>query len=57
MKQPIKIYLEKEDYEKLKQKAGIGRGAISNYISRVCREPVCFLSEDVRALLKSLNLK
>jgi len=57
MKKSYKIYLTEADFIKLKEKAGSGRGAISRYIEKICREPICFLDSNVRALLKALNLK
>lgn len=57
MKKTIKIYLELEDFKKLQEKAGNGRGSISAYISKVAREPIAFLDSNVRALLKAINLK
>lgn len=53
----IKIYLSDEEYNRLKQKAGAGRGKIQDYIRKVCNEPVCFLDSNVRAILKALDLK
>ena len=57
MKKPLKIYLEEDDIRKLKEKAGNGRGAINQYITKIAREPVCFLDANVRVLIKTLNLK
>jgi len=61
MKKIIKVYIEADDYSQLVKKAEAsgfrGRGAVSHYISKISREPICFLSEDVRNLLKALNLK
>lgn len=57
MKKIIKVYLDQEDLNKLKQKAGQGRGAISKYITKICREPVAFLDDNVRAVLGVLNFK
>lgn len=60
-KKPLKIYIEESDEHKLKIKAEqlgfIGRGSLSRYISKVAREPICFIDENVRAMLKALNLK
>ena len=57
MKQMIKVYLEKEDLNKLKSKAGTGRGEISAYITKIAREPVVFLDENTKTMLKALDLK
>lgn len=60
MKKEIKIYLEEADLKRLKEKAEAlgfeGRGAISRYISKVSKQPIVFLDENVKALLNSLNL-
>lgn len=59
MKKTIKIYLEEEDEKKLKLKAEAlgftGKGAISHYIEKISREPVAFLDENVKAVLKALS--
>jgi len=61
MKQTIKIYLEPEDLKKLIKKANesgfSGRGALSYYIEKIAKEPIAFLDENVKALLRSINLK
>lgn len=57
MKRTVKIYLETEDLNRLKQKAGTGRGAISLYIKKIAREPVVFLDENAKTMLKALDLK
>jgi hypothetical protein len=56
MKRTIKIYLEPEDITKLKAKAGTGRGAISEYIRKIAREPIVFLDSNAKELLASLQL-
>jgi len=61
MKKSFKIYLTPEDYSKLKSKAeslfGEGRGIINLYIEKIIREQICFLDNNVKILLESLNLK
>ena len=56
MKKQYKIYLEQEDYDKLKTKAGSGRGSIAQYITKIAREPVVFLDSNARAMLEALRL-
>lgn len=60
MKKEFKIWLEPEDFTRLKckaQEAGFdGKGEVSHYIEKVAREPICFLDDNVRRLLNSLNL-
>jgi len=59
MKQSIKIYLEEEDYKKLKTKAEalgfIGKGSVSHYIEKIAREPVVFIDENSKAIFKLMN--
>jgi len=61
MKKTIKIYLEPEDVERLKLKAEasgfVGRGCLSGYIEKICKQPICFLDENVKALLSVLKLQ
>jgi len=61
MKHTIKLYLEQKDINRLKEKASQsgcnGRGALSHYIEKVCRQPVIFADENVMELIKNLKLK
>jgi len=61
MKNTYKIYLEEGDYRKLLAKAkeiGLeGRGATSHYIEKICKEPVVFLDNNARQVLKLIGLK
>jgi len=57
VKKTIKIYLEENDLKLLKEKTGTSRGSISHYIQKIAREPVCFLDENAKVLLKALDLK
>ena len=61
VKKTIKIYLEEEDERRLKAKANQagfeGRGSTTKYIEKVCREPVVFLDDNTKTLLKALDLK
>ena len=61
MKKITKIYLEQEDINKLKMKAEAmgfqGRGSISHYIQMIAKQPIVFLDENAKTILKSLNLK
>ena len=61
MKQEIKIYLEREDLEKLKSKAlssgYSGKGFLSHYLSKVANSEIAFLDSNVRAILGILNLQ
>lgn len=61
MKQQLNLYLEREDIKKLIKKANesgfTGKGAISRYVEKIAREPICFLDDNVKALLRSINLK
>jgi len=60
MKLQIKIYLEPNDYAKLKAKAiasgFAGRGNISHYIEKVARTDIAFLDVNVKAILSILPL-
>ena len=61
MKKPIKIYLEGSDEADLKIKAEecgfIGRGAVSHFIEKICREPIIFMDKNAKSMLKALALK
>ena len=61
MKKEFKVWLEPEDYEKLRSKAEemgfVGRGAVSHYVEKICKESICFLDSNVREVLRVLNLK
>ena len=61
MKKAIKLYLQKEDEERLLAKAssiGItGRAALSRYLEKIAREPVCFLDQNVKAILGMLKVE
>jgi len=61
MKKPIKIYLEQEDINRLKDKANAigftGRGSISRYIEKLSRESVIFLDSNCKAMLEALKLQ
>lgn len=61
MKKVIKVYLEGSDEANLKEKAEecgfIGRGAVSHFIEKICREPIIFLDGNTKLMLKALNLK
>jgi len=61
MKKTIKIYLEEEDIKRLRSKAEqsgfIGRGNLNHYLEKIARQPICFLDENVKAMLSVLNLK
>lgn len=61
MKRRIRIYIEPEILRKLeakaKEKGFEGRGAISRYIEKVAMEPICFLDENVKALLRVLPIE
>lgn len=54
MKTTIKIYLEPEDLKLLKQKveeAGFtGRGSISAFISKIAKEDLIFLDNNIKKL-------
>jgi len=58
MKLIHKLCLEPEDFKKLKEKAAKsgfnGRGAVSHYITKICKEDICFLDENVKALLQTI---
>lgn len=55
MKHQIKLYLEQEDISRLKQKAvdaGLEeRGCLTNYIRKVARTPIIFLTKEFIELL------
>ena len=61
MKHPIKIYLEQVDIIRLKEKASQsgynGKGSLSHYITKIARQPIVFLDENVMELIKSLKVK
>ncbi len=61
MKHCIKVYLESEDIKKLKMKAeelGFNsRGGLTRLFEKISREPLVFLDENVRTILRALNLK
>ena len=58
-KHEFKLYIEDKDLERLKDKAksiGLeGRGAISAYITKIAREPIAFLDDNVLAVLKAIK--
>lgn len=59
IKKRVEIWLESEDVKRIILKAkecGFeGKGAISRYIEKIAREPICFIGQDVRSILKALN--
>jgi len=59
VKKVIKIFLEEQDREKLKQKAAAlgfeGRGSLSKYIQKVAREPIAFIERGVKIILESIT--
>jgi len=61
MKKAIKIYLEPSDEIGLKHKAEecgfIGRGAVSHFIEKVAKEPILFLDENTKLMLRTLDLR
>ena len=61
VKKTIKIYLEEVDEKAFKQKAETtgftGRGAISHFIEKICKEPILFLDENTKLMLRTLDLK
>ncbi len=61
MKKEHKIYLEQDDYDRLKLKAEErnlnGRGWLSQFIRMISREQFIFLNQDTKALLKMLKFK
>jgi len=61
MKRQIRIYLEPEDIKRLTDKATqsgfTGRGAVANYITKIAREPIAFLDENLRSVLGMIKIK
>ncbi len=61
MKHTYKIYLEPEDHRKLLLKANeagyAGRGCISHFLTKLAREPILFLDENVKTMIKAMKLK
>lgn len=61
MKRTIKIYLENGTENKLiakaREKGFVGRGAISHYIQMIAEQPVIFLDENAKVMLRALDLK
>ena len=60
MKHAYKIYLETEDYkfliEKAKQCSFSGRGALSYFLSFIAKNEILFLDQNLKKMLKALNL-
>jgi len=61
MKQIIKINIDEEDVKRLRSKAEqsgfYGRGNLNRYFEKISRQPICFLDENVKAMLSVLNLQ
>lgn len=60
-KKEFNIYLEEEDFEKLKQKAEqggfTGRGGVSHYLKKIADEDLIFLDSNAKKILKVLGQK
>lgn len=60
MKKPIKIYLtseqEKNLLAKAKQLGFTGRGSLSKFMEKISQEDICFLDENLKKMLKALNI-
>lgn len=60
MKKSIKIWLEEEDVKKLKTlaiDAGFeGKGSVSHFITKICREPIIFLNENLKRFASAFNV-
>lgn len=58
MKKAIKVYLEKEDYEKLMLKVRAakfeGRGSLTRFIEKVAREDLAFFDDNIKKILKTI---
>jgi len=61
MKHTIKIYIEEEDARRLRGKASEcgfnGRGALSYYITKIAREQIAFLDENVIKLMRAIKVQ
>jgi len=61
MKQPYKIYIEPRDYKMLIQKAEecgyVGRGALSHFLSYLADNQIIFMDENVKRMLRAIQLK
>lgn len=61
MKHQYKIYISSEDYQKLQEKAKemgfSSRGGVSHFLSKLANQPLILLDENIKSLLKALNLK
>lgn len=59
MKKELTVYLDEKDYEKLKEKAEelfSSRGAIPNYIRKICNEPIVFMDKNLLSAFKALTI-
>ena len=61
VKKTLKIYLDDSDVTKLNLKveeAGFsGRGSLSQFITKISREPIVFLDQNLKKMLRTLDLK
>lgn len=61
MKISKKIFLESEDWKRLKDKAEVlnflGKGSLSHYLEKIAREEIIFFDTNTRKFLDMLNLK
>lgn len=59
MKQPIKVYLDRETHHQLIQKAQeagfIGRGALSLFLQKIAQEDLVFMDNNVKKILHAIN--
>ena len=52
----INIMVEAETKKRLKEKARALNLTLTAYIEKVALEPVCFLDQNVKLIIKSLNM-
>jgi hypothetical protein len=61
MKKTIKVYLDSETQNKLRQQSlelGIdGRAWLTHYLERISHQELIFLDSNVKKLLKAIDLK
>jgi hypothetical protein len=61
MKNTKKVYLDNETLNRLKNQAEalgfVGRGWLTHYLEKLSKEDIVFLDQNVRKILRTLNLK